>query len=123
MLPDYRVSIEFTCLVMLLLFQYMPHYDSDHSEYALMIRDRPPTTYFWQRDPTTLKVMAHIRPIELHGEDCPIVFATCMCMYVHCHFIQFDVYTLYTQGGDACCLQRKHLDLLLAYWMGRYQNE
>ncbi|CAI8030551.1 hypothetical protein GBAR_LOCUS17312 [Geodia barretti] len=36
--------------------KYMPHYDSDHSEYALMIRDRPPTTYFWQRNPTTLKV-------------------------------------------------------------------
>ena len=37
-------------------FQYMPHYDADHSEYALMIRDRPPTTYFWQRNPTNLKV-------------------------------------------------------------------
>jgi hypothetical protein len=57
--------------------KYMPHYDSEHSEYALMIRDRPPTTYFWQRNPTKLK------------------------------------------GGDGCCLQRKHLDLVLPYWMAR----
>jgi len=57
----------------------MPHHDSDHSDYALMVRDRPPTTYFWQREPTILK------------------------------------------GGNAgCCLQRKHLDLILPYWMGRF---
>ena len=36
----------------------MPHHDPEHSEYALMIRDRPPTTYFWQRAPTNLKVRA-----------------------------------------------------------------
>ena len=41
---------------MLLFEQYMPHYDSEHSVYALMIRDRPPATYFWQKNPTTLKV-------------------------------------------------------------------
>lgn len=58
--------------------KYMPHHDSEHSNFALMIRDRPPRTYLWQRAPTLLK------------------------------------------GGEvACCFQRKHLDLILAYWMGR----
>ncbi|XP_065912931.1 uncharacterized protein [Dysidea avara] len=35
--------------------KYMPHHDSDHSECALMIRDRPPDVYMWQREPTALK--------------------------------------------------------------------
>lgn len=50
-----------TIILRLFSLQYMPHYDSEHSGYALMIRDRPPTTYFWQRNPTTLKVMSSIR--------------------------------------------------------------
>lgn len=58
--------------------KYMPHYSSEYSDYALLIRDRPPTTYFWQRAPTKLK-----------------------------------------GGTGSCCLQRKHLDLVLAYWIGR----
>ena len=57
---------------------YIPHHDTTHSERALMIRDRPPTTYLWQRAPTILK-----------------------------------------GGENTCCFQRKHLDLLLAYWVGR----
>lgn len=46
--------------LLLICLQYLPHYDSDHSDYALMIRDRPPTTYFWQREPTILKVLLMI---------------------------------------------------------------
>ena len=57
---------------------YLPHHDSTHSERALMIRDRPPQTYLWQRAPTTL-----------------------------------------SGGEGSCCLQRKHQDIILAYWMGR----
>ena len=37
-------------------YQYMPHHDGEHSEYALMVRDRPPDVYMWQRSPTKLKV-------------------------------------------------------------------
>lgn len=32
----------------------MPHHDGDHSEYALMVRDRPPDAYLWQRSSTKL---------------------------------------------------------------------
>ena len=33
----------------------MPHHDDEHSEYALMVRDRPPDAYMWQRSSTSLR--------------------------------------------------------------------
>ena len=64
----YIIHTESAVIVWLFSFQYMPHYDSEHSEYALMIRDRPPTTYFWQRNPTKLKVIttSHLS-LEIHN--------------------------------------------------------
>ena len=45
----------------------MPHHDSEHSDYALMVRDRPPTTYLWQRAPTLLKVKLLYMSDSGHG--------------------------------------------------------
>ena len=85
----------------------MPHHDSEHSDYALMVRDRPPTTYLWQRAPTLLKV----KLCQILAMD----YELYVCAY-------FEL-MIELQGGEAaCCFQRKHLDLILPYWMGRYSH-